>query len=112
MAHTATNLVRVKTGNRTLVFGKFVFDTVFDTGGEAVVPASLGLSKIDSIVCTDACTDAGTTGFGIAAVSADETAWRLTSNVAHATPGATVAGIELTTDDLSTFHCRFVACGY
>ena len=112
MAHTATNIVRVKTGNRTLVFCKFIFDTSYATGGEAIDPALLGLNKIDAVVASDAAVADGTTGFGVAVNSADEATWKLVMLGATAAAGAGDALTENDVADQSAKSCRIVVAGY
>lgn len=112
MAHTVTNMVRVKTGNRTLVFGKFLFDTGYPTGGEPLDAGLFGLNKIDSVVASGAAVDAGTTGCATYVNSADEATFKIGLLVAHGTPGATVMLIEQTTVDQSLKHCRICVVGY
>ena len=117
MAHTVTNITRVKTGNRTIVFAKFIFDTGYPTGGEPLDASLFGLNKIDSVVASGAAVDAGTTGFGTFVNSADETTWKIgllgaATGDLITTPAAGTALSETTVADQSLKHCRIVICGY
>lgn len=102
-----TNLKRSVAGDKRVHFGTLTATGTNSAGGDAVTPASMGLSVIDSLELSPS--DNGTLVFEAKYI---KSSGKIKFFATNATPGAAVADPEVTAGtSLSTYAMDFVASG-
>lgn len=110
MAITVTKLSRVHDGNRWTVCAQVAMSNSYVAGGEAITADQLGLSRIESLMASNAVQASGALQVSIAPILSG-TSWKLAA-AWDRTPAAAQPLAEVTAaTDLSTYTCIVHAVG-